>query len=373
MKLVLSIKQEPECILRTYCSGYLLLLSLNVTLSNIESISSIWSPIYLILLAGLILIGLYGLNRAGRLFVFILLELIVLILFGLTYLRQTVLDMPQFIDSIKITCISSIPFACCLHEIKNRAELLESMYKISIIAHVFIYLGVVFYTNTTYSMALGYSLLPHTLILIDYYFERKRAYNLVMAIIDTIYIVIFCSRGPLVSIGVFVLLRLVLSKDITKRTKIISLLFVASIVVIVVFFWSDVLNLIEDIACSIGVNSRTINLIRNNSFLYHDSGRLDLISATKELISQKPLLGWGLGGGWSLSYPHNIFYESILSFGYVVGIIIIGLMLYKWIKIIKTHDYSYQRLGFILGANVLTLLFSSSMIRSYTFLAFLVF
>jgi hypothetical protein len=371
MKIAIPINRNPDHYLSLYCCGYLLLLSVNVSLSSIGGLSSLWSPIYMILQGGLTLFGLYGLIKKKRFFFFVLVELIILLLFGLTYIRHTFTNMSVFVDSIRITCVTSIPFSCCLHEIDDRKKLLDSMYKTSLITHVFIYFSMLFYTNSGYSMSLGYSLLPHLLILIDRFFENRRAYNIIIAAIDIIYTVLFCSRGPLVSIGLYVVIRLILSKDVSKKAKVLTSLTVVASVVVIIVFWTEIIGVIENLATTLGVSSRTVNLIKSSQFITHDSGRSTILASIAEQIQLKPVTGWGIGGGWAPTYPHNVIYESILSFGYILGTAFIVYIIYKWIKVLRTDDDSYQRLGFLFGANVLTLLFSSSMVRGYVLLAFI--
>ncbi len=371
MKMVISKKKDAESLLRMYCCGYFLIQTLHVTISNSMLGGKTWSLFYKILLLCVLFVGVIGLFKRRALLDFAIGEIFILFLFGLTYYRNNVIDLYGFDENIFYTCSTSIPYAFCIHEIKDKKLLLKYWYKTSIITHIIIYLGLFFYNNTGYSMGLGYSILPYLLIFLDEFFDKKKVINLVIAIIDVLYIVIFCSRGPIFAVAIYCLCRMIVSVDLPKNYKVTVSIFTLLACLVFYLYENSFFELMKKLLLSLGIRSRTLEMMINNVMISHDSGRKLIYETTKRTIMQKPLLGWGLGGGWVMGHPHNIILESLLSFGLIFGTVFILLFIVKWWKIIRTKDSHYQRIGFILGGEVMTMLFSGTIVKNYMLFAFM--
>lgn len=126
-------------------------------------------------------------------------------------------------------------------------------------------------------------------------------------------ILLFGSRGPILCYSVYLLAKLYLKikNPIPKLIlPIVSLLFILN--------YQDIGNLLEHL----NIHSRSLDLFFHN--LQYVSGR-DLLHVTaKELVAQKPVLGWGLAGEYKVMdiYPHNIILEMQLDFGVIIGTVL---------------------------------------------------
>ena len=88
-------------------------------------------------------------------------------------------------------------------------------------------------------------------------------------------------------------------------------------------YYKEIINSINIFLFEHGIYSRTLYLLINNRLL-QSSGRDVLFNYYWELAMEKPLLGWGLVGGWIKegSGPHNMLIEFFLAFGIVGGALI---------------------------------------------------
>ena len=155
--------------------------------------------------------------------------------------------------------------------------------------------------ESTYFMSYGFLLLLPVIV----FFLENKQWSILLSLLFLFLLVVFGSRGPLISVAVF-------SAYYILRKKKYFLLLVVVIVVVAGF------NTAMSYLDSIGISSRTVQMFLDDSIMY-DSGRDDIRVNIYKGIQENPILGNGVFGDRALSkgYAHNFFIEVICHFGFL--------------------------------------------------------
>lgn len=164
------------------------------------------------------------------------------------------------------------------------------------------------------------------------------------SILGFVLIFIGGCRGALLTIAVFYILTILkyLSNGNRKRDvllKVLILLFLISII----FFWEVIMKNAFSILESFGYHSRVFSTILGSSYggeelsFFNSSTRLEI---WENAIRSIRLIGYGLFGDRTVivneyndpSYVHNWILEILLSFGLVLGMIVVALIFYFIIR-----------------------------------------
>lgn len=227
----------------------------------------------------------------------------------------------------------------------------------------------------SYSQELGYQVLPTlTLYLLSFFNERKSIY-LVPVVFSIIISLASGSRGPLLCIGLFVLLSFIVYYGISKKLIIISLL-----LILAYFVFSNVLFKLLGDSISFFTNSnfstRSIELLLSGE-IGEDSDRDLLRKVAINYIKEHPFIGSGVindriiiaqalgnsGDEIYGSYCHNFFLELMMQFGFIPGVFIICIFFKKVVGQFKyKKKYSTFMLLTALGIGLFPLLVSRSWI-----------
>lgn len=254
-----------------------------------------------------------------------------------------------------------MPMAISLRCISNVQLLLNKLYIISWPTQILLLSVLVNVNNGDYSMSGGYALVLQLLIVLDHYFKEKKIYDLIVVIIDFIVITIFGSRGPILCVFTLIALYIIFSHQLSYIKRLALVLLCAIISLFIFTYRINLINYLIDLTNNWGIQSRTIRMLLSNT-LVNDSGRIAIREYYYGLINKKPLIGYGLMGGWISPdmYPHNFFVEIILSFGILFGSILIVILLLITIRAVVINNDSTQRLSHIMFAYCTSLLLSGS-------------
>ena len=260
-----------------------------------------------------------------------------------------------------------IPMGLAVLSVKNDVLIVRTLYFCAWPIEAICICSSFLVSSSDYSMSLGYYLLLPLLIRLDRFLISYKWYDLVIAAVDFIVILFVASRGPLLCLLAFILLRVAFSNTLSSIKKI--LLSVVTLVGIILIYENYVniaivaLNLLD----KLGRKSRTLNLLLAGSIQY-DAGRTRIFSQYWELIEQSPAIGHGLAGSWVIStYPHNIAVEILLAYGIPVGLAILAVILYAVILGLRKQSPEGRRVALIFIAELVSLLWSGSFIMSSTF------
>lgn len=181
---------------------------------------------------------------------------------------------------------------------------------------------IVIRNDGSYVMTLGYHLLLPILVYINQYLKTWKAKYLLYVIWGSGLLILYCSRGPLLAIAVFVLLRI----SIGRLHPALKLFFYGIIVAIGVAWVRYSVAFYEWLVAH-GINSRTLRLILTD--ISYNSGRTDIITKVRVLLRANSGRGYGIASDSSLigGYPHNIFWELLFDYGYFLGIVLFAFLI----------------------------------------------
>lgn len=168
-------------------------------------------------------------------------------------------------------------------------------------------------TEDTYFMNFGFLLLLPVIVL----FLENTWYSILLSILFFLLIVVFGSRGPLISVAAFTGYYIVRKKEYILLI-VIAILFVAG--------YSAFSSYLD----SMGISSRTIQMFLSGDMM-DETGRGEIRNILLKGINENPIIGNGLFGDRALTkgYAHNFFLEVICDFGYVFGGILLLWLLYE--------------------------------------------
>ena len=208
--------------------------------------------------------------------------------------------------------------------------------------------------------------------------KLKRAMSdLVIAILGTVCIIACGARGAVVSLALYFFVQQVTS--LGKRVNggvLIKFLCISMVLLVVVFFYREILLLCIALFDQMGISSRFVSSLYSGE-LMQDSARLLLLKSVVRGLGNNPV-GYGLFGDryviGSFGYPqytysHNFFLEMLCDFGIFGGSIVIMAILWKMIKTIGVlkNRRTFSLLLVLLPYGFFQLLFSSSFLENTIF------
>lgn len=145
-----------------------------------------------------------------------------------------------------------------------------------------------------YSMSFGYIIIVPTLLHLHEFLRSRKRVLLLLFIIELFSIILYASRGVLLSVFAIVIYESLLGiKRGPKKTFFIILL--SGLAVGYLQFGGSMLNNAIGALESQGLKSRTLYMLSQDA-IDSDSGRDRLWEISYDLIWEKPVLGWGVGG-----------------------------------------------------------------------------
>lgn len=227
----------------------------------------------------------------------------------------------------------------------------------------------------TYNMFFGFHMILPTLLHINEYYRTHKYVFLTWSIVDVLLVLIYANRGALIPIIFFFFYKYVVEtrNGISRRITNMIVIFTAGLVLIV--FSNAILGGVYSLGESIGVKSRTLEMIEAGEF-GNSTGRDRLFEIAFDMILERPILGWGLGGeyyqigyrlsGYFLSQvnnaftPHNGVLQNMVNFGIIGGITITLLFLIPLFRLNRIKDNTNYSLVLIFGAWTIPMYVSAS-------------
>lgn len=193
----------------------------------------------------------------------------------------------------------------------------------------------------SYSVSFGYDVLLFALLFLYNAFKDKKLSDIVASGISVGMILLGGSRGPILFIGVFIVLY-ILRELKESRRKILLITFTTLTTVFLYLFYEVILAFVAVIIDNMGFSSRFITTLLSGT-ITSDSGRNKIWGAAIAMIKTKPL-GYGAMGSRSIiseliyaGYPHSIVLEILIDYGVIVGGVILLIFLINTIQILFTH------------------------------------
>lgn len=348
MEFTIAKSDKRLSLLAIYTLFFVIVMSTLYGLKDVLPINlTILSYIFNIILLFIIL---YSFNAILKNIVFVVFSLIITSAIALT----NILFFPNtsiFFTSTLFSFITNVfPFFVAiygiqnLHYFKNRLILFSK--RITYFVLVVLVVNYVFgfdFADSSYLMGFGYSLLIPICVLFEDFYKNKKFLSLFYFLLLFFIVVIFASRGPIVSIFLWILY--VVLENAMKSKKSFGSTSVAILLIAVFFvFGQTLLHSISTILSSIGVYSRTISILVSQSDIYL-SGRDIIYSEIYHQIMNSPFILKGINADYLVigQYSHNIVLEVIYEFGLLLGSILLILLFTLALKSIfmKSSDTKY--------------------------------
>ncbi len=192
--------------------------------------------------------------------------------------------------------------------------------------------------NKGYDMVFGYELCIGVLFLLNKYKKKKNIYDFIFSLTGIIMILIRGSRGPVLVIGVFLIIKFLFSQYNTTK-KILYLFSLLLIVSLAIIYKENILELMINILEKFNIYSRSLVYFLSNNTESLQERQLISNIIIKKIIDFNPL-GYGVfsdrvflqGIG---PYTHNFVLEILLDFGWIIGSLVlytIGLLIFNAFK-----------------------------------------
>ena len=308
-------------------------------------------------------------------------DLILLIVLILVYMVYTAFfpDNRLYLDSkMSNICLVILPlyFVGLNFNAEKELDLLYFISVLNIISHLFyvlVYSNAMSEIDSLYvgNMDAAYKILPHVCLAIVYAFRKPGIFKTIIALSSSIYLISCGSRGPVV-IAIFFTLYYSLFIRKYKLKKLAYFLIILSICIILIFF-DSIVEWLETVATNMGMSVRIFDKMSNDMF-WDSSGRDEISKKLLEAIKENPAIGYGIGGDYTLvgTYAHNILIECWVSYGVIIGTLLMILavsILYKALKRAPSEDE--KAIIFILLCSSFIKLFFSGTYLNETYFMFL--
>lgn len=307
------------------------------------------------------------------------------ILFGILYILGILQSLMRG-DPINLLLGSSafwtfvwwLPIGLFAYSIKDKSILYDYLLKGSYVLSIILMTSLlpvilklnIFDDQKEYNMFFSYMLIFPLLLHINEYLRNKKSIILLLFLAELCAILLYGSRGALLCLMSFAMLKIFYGQiSYAKKVVVPVILFLGILV------FSISAKYIVEFLADYNLSSRTLDKI-----VAHDmqKGRDYIWKAGVDLILEKPLFGYGLGGEfYQMSYkaseilgrgrivsevqdltPHNGFLQLMLNFGVLIGIIIGLYILFSILKL-QTSDHSHLK-------DMLIILFSVFIIPAMT-------
>ena len=220
-------------------------------------------------------------------------------------------------------------------------KMIKPFHVVSLLCIISIFLNVFFFERNEremegydYDMSAAYIILPHLMMSLWCLLRKINIVDAIACIFGVFLLLGYGSRGPVLSVIVFVGLYLILF-GFSKKKKWVSVL----IVVGVFFAFTNINNVINFV--SLGLEHGSLSVRITDAYLSgdisNDSGREMIQRAIlKPLSSDEGILGLGICGDRVVAgqYSHNFLIELWASFGYVLGTMVflslVGFLCWGW-------------------------------------------
>lgn len=217
---------------------------------------------------------------------------------GIMWVSRGEPAMELFMRTGFLTFIWWIPIGVFACSVIDKKVLYDVLLKASYVISIILFFNLFFHTSDAaeegveYDMFFGFAMIVPTLFHFNEFLSNRRFPILLLTVAEVLSLVLYANRGILLSLAFFIFFALFFTGK-TKKS-IYPVVFVLLFIVLFVFRDAVVAGL-ANLFSLFGMESRTLNMALDNN-LADSSGREDFWAICFRMISEKPILGWGLGG-----------------------------------------------------------------------------
>lgn len=203
-----------------------------------------------------------------------------------------------------------------------------------------------------YNMFFGYTLVLPLLIQANELFRTKKKWLFLLVIIEIFALIMFASRGVLLSVVFFFIYKFAFETDSIVRKTIATLILILLVYILTQSIQTLAERLVQ-VLSYFDLQSRTIDALATG-MIDDTSGRDNIWKVCFKMIEERPLLGWGLGGEYyNISqkimgsvegltaeawHPHNGIIQNFVCFGILGGFFATAFCLYPLFHLKRTKD-----------------------------------
>lgn len=189
----------------------------------------------------------------------------------------------------------------------------------------------------TYSMPMSNMLLLSVLWQLNAYFDSKDKLGFIAAIIGSAIIFIYGSRNPFLAIVFFVSIKILFNSKRKSSSGAAIKLFFVSFVLIVLFFFKEILAFLGGALESFGLSSRTLYYLMNADTEDITTGRAEIHDKLWDIVLNDPFLGFGVAGDEVViqELAHSMYLSIFVTYGMILGSLVILYLFFQTIKGIR--------------------------------------
>lgn len=342
-------------------------------------LNSFVSAAHVIVFSFCFIVYFYNIFR-GRIRVFLnissLIPFIVILAFLLSYLfKPNDYLSKYFFDYIEYVFLAAL----IINSIDNGETFIKYYCIFSIV--VFLSLGFIPIFDPTNMLRMSYGFNISIPCFIGFVFLRRK-YKLrmfiVIELVTVILAFIYGNRSCLLTFAFCVVMYMLFLEENNKK-RYIQILIGLGCVFLLYFNLDTIMNLFDKLLSALNYHSYSymkFSSMLNGDYLETLSGRDVIYSQARSIINTNSIFGGGIGAFEQVTgyYVHNIFYDFILSFGFLGAIIIVSIFLYFiYFSFKETNEYNKSVFVILLSLWFPKLLLSSTYIYDIGFWCCLVF
>lgn len=190
-----------------------------------------------------------------------------------------------------------------------------------------------------YSMTLSYYVLLPALVYLDEITSKFTVIKFINFIISLFIIISLGSRGAIMCIVIFAILKLLKFRSNLTFKKLLNTYALLCMTIVLLINYKNFLHFLNEILLDLNIQSRTVSLFLRDEV--HLSGRNELFNQTISAIAENPIFGIGIGGDRLILngvYVHNIFLEILANYGVAIGGFFIILLCLAIVKSLVTNN-----------------------------------
>lgn len=190
-----------------------------------------------------------------------------------------------------------------------------------------------------YSMPFSYYMLLPAVMFMDELFNKFSLRSVLFVFISLVIILALGSRGAVLCIIIFILLRLICPGDKLNYRGVFSCLGISLLGLTGYLFMGNILQFLNTLFLKFGIQSRSIALFLSEGVYL--SGRDKIYALITNKIMANPFWGLGLAGDRAVlegTYAHNFLIEVVSNYGIIFGVLILAIILYFTVKSLATKS-----------------------------------
>lgn len=337
--------------LAVFIASYFLSSSFNMCIKTLLRIPERYWSLISYLFEGIMILCLVCalptlFRRVGK--NFILTEVVFVALYAISLLMGYA-ELSLLFNAFFWTVGVCIPLGFCTVAVRSKEYVFDVLYKICIVEYPLLGITLLLAHNKAgYDMSTSYALVLPVIMFLFHFFKFKKKGALLAAAVGTLVILLFGARGPLICIAFFVVFYV---SSVMNKGKFRAGLLLSGIGAVFLLFFVGryALTILKGVLAEKQIYSRTIDILLSGSFS-GSSERGELFEYYFMLAKQKPLLGWGLQGGWleKGNGPHNALLEIVLALGFILGTLVSLYLIFLLVKVFLLREGIEKDILFIL-------------------------